>query len=121
MAKEYVERLEGAYRVAGSRVSLDSIVHRFREDLSPESIAESFPALTLEQVYGAITFYLANQLMVDQYLLEGEHLAVELQDTSRHRNSELIARLRRSRHESQTPGWCGPGCPDRPRPEASLS
>jgi len=104
MAKEYVEQLEGAYRVAGSRVSLDSIVYRFREGLSPESIAESFPALTLEQVYGAITFYLANQSMVDQYLLEGERLSVEMQEISRHRNSDLIGRLRRSRHESQIPG-----------------
>lgn len=53
-----MEQVEGAYRVAGSRVSLDSIVYCFREGLSPESIAESFPTLTLEQVYGAIAFYL---------------------------------------------------------------
>jgi uncharacterized protein (DUF433 family) len=72
MAKDYVE---GSYRVAGSRVSLDSIVHCFREGLSPESIAESFPTLTLEQVCGAIAFYLANQQMVDEYLREGERLS----------------------------------------------
>jgi len=99
-----VEHVEGAYRVAGSRVSLDSIVYCFREGLSPESIAESFPALTLEQVYGAIAFYLANQPMVDEYLREGEKLFHELQADSRRRNADLITRLQRARHESQIPG-----------------
>jgi uncharacterized protein (DUF433 family) len=104
MAQDYVEKVEGSYRVAGSRVSLDSIVYSFREGLSPEGIAESFPALTLEQVYGAITFYLGNQQMVDQYLREGEELSRELQAESRARNADLITRLQRARHESQIPG-----------------
>ena len=82
--------MEGAYRVAGSRVSLD------REGLSPESIAETFPALTLEQVYGAIAFYLANQQMVDDYLHEGEKLSSALQTESRERNADLITRLMRA-------------------------
>jgi uncharacterized protein (DUF433 family) len=104
VAKEYVANVEGVYRVAGRRVSLDSIVYGFREGLSPETIAENFPALTLEQVYGAIAFYLANQPAVDQYLREGEKLSEELQFESRHRNADLITRLQRARHESQIPG-----------------
>jgi predicted RNase H-like HicB family nuclease/uncharacterized protein (DUF433 family) len=104
VAKEYVENVEGTYRVAGSRVSLDSIVYGFREGLSPETIAENFPALTLEQVYGAIAFYLANQPVVDQYLREGETVSEELQLESRRRNADLITRLQRARHESQIPG-----------------
>jgi len=104
MAKEYVQSVEGAYRVAGTRVSLDSIVYCYREGLSPEGIAESFPALTLEQVYGAIAFYLANQKMVDEYLLDGENLSHELQAESRRQNADLITRLQRARHESQIPG-----------------
>lgn len=48
--KDYAEDVEGAYRVAGSRVSLDSIVYCFREGLSHESIVESFPTLTLEGI-----------------------------------------------------------------------
>ena len=104
MAKEYVEEVDGGYRVAGSRVSLDSIVYCFREGLSPESIAESFPTLTLEQVYGAIAYYLANQPIVDDYLREGEKLSHELQAQSRVRNADLITRLQRARRESQIPG-----------------
>jgi uncharacterized protein (DUF433 family) len=105
VAKEYVENVEGTYRVAGSRVSLDSIVYGFREGLSPETIAENFPAVTLEQVYGAIAFYyLANRPVVDRYMREGERLAEQLQLESRRRNADLITRLQRARHESQIPG-----------------
>ena len=104
MTKEYVEKIEGVYRVADTRVSLDAIVCRYREGLSAESIAESFPALTLEQVYGAIAFYLANQKMLDEYVRQGRELARELQSESRRRNADLITRLRRARHETQIPG-----------------
>jgi uncharacterized protein (DUF433 family) len=64
----YVEQREGVYRVSGTRVSLDSIVYGFIGGQSAESIAQSFPVLTLEQVYGAITFYLAHREEVDRYL-----------------------------------------------------
>ena len=104
MAKDYVEKVEGAYRVAGSRVSLDSIVNCFGEGLSPESILDSFPVLILEQVYGAIAFYLANQPMVDEYLREGEKLSHQLQAESRLRNAGLITRLQRACDESRIPG-----------------
>ena len=69
MAHEYVEQHDGGYWVAGSRISLDSVVYAFLEGLAPETIvAECFPVLTLEQVYGAITYYLAHRAEVDAYL-----------------------------------------------------
>jgi uncharacterized protein (DUF433 family) len=52
MAKDYIEERSGAYFIAGTRVSLDSVVHAFLRGESPEGIAESFPALTLEQSSG---------------------------------------------------------------------
>jgi hypothetical protein len=79
------------------------VAYRFREGLSAESIAECFPALTLEQVYGAIAYYLANQAAVNAYLAEGEDLSRQLHAESRNRNADLIARLQRARHESQIP------------------
>ena len=63
----------GFFRVAGTRVSLDSIVYAFLSGQSAESIAQSFPVLKLEQVYGAITFYLANRETIDRYLEAQEH------------------------------------------------
>lgn len=70
--KSYVEYRNEAYWVEGTRISLDSIVYAFRNGLSPESIVQSFPLLTLEQVYGAIAFYLANCAEIDGYLAAEE-------------------------------------------------
>ena len=53
-------------------MSLDSVVYAFRDGQSPESIQISFPALTLEQINGAIEFYLGRRKAIDDYLKEGE-------------------------------------------------
>ena len=72
---EYVEKRNGGFYLAGSRVSLDSVVISFQQGASPESILRSFPAIgSLEKVYGAVTFYLANKQLVEDYLLEQSQL-----------------------------------------------
>lgn len=68
MSEEYVARTESGYYVAKTRVSLDSIVYAFLEGQTAEAIAQAFPVLTLEQVYGAVTYYLAHREQVDEYL-----------------------------------------------------
>jgi uncharacterized protein (DUF433 family) len=68
MEKSYVAQIEGGYRIASSRVSLDSVVYDFLSGLSPESIVDNYDTLTLEQIYGAITYYLAHRAEVDAYL-----------------------------------------------------
>lgn len=72
VTKPYVEFKEQGYRVIGTRISLDSIVYAFRKGLTPESIAQAYPLLNLEKVYGAITFYLANRSDIDAYLISEE-------------------------------------------------
>ena len=80
MSKSYVikERVgeREAYRIGSSRVSLDSVVYSWQQGDSPETIVENFPTLTLEEVYGAIAFYLANQDLIDDYLHLGEEQAL---------------------------------------------
>ena len=68
MIDAYIEQRDGVYVVARTRVSLDSIVCAFLEGQSAEAIAQAFPVLSLEQVYGAITYYLAHREDVDDYL-----------------------------------------------------
>jgi uncharacterized protein (DUF433 family) len=99
MAKEYVELKEGAYRVGGTRVSLDSVVYEFQNGASPECIQKSYPALTLEQVYGAITYYLANHDAIDQYLIEGEKIFEELRRISRENHPEWYEKMEKARKE----------------------
>jgi uncharacterized protein (DUF433 family) len=69
VAKEYIEERLGGLYVAGTRVSLASVIFQFQQGASPETILQNFPALSsLEVVYGAIAYCLANQPTVDEYL-----------------------------------------------------
>ncbi len=68
MSDAYIEQRDGVYVVLGTRVSLDSIAYAFLSGQSAEAIAQAFPVLSLEQVYGAITYYLGHRDDVDRYL-----------------------------------------------------
>jgi len=99
---EYIEQRNSGFYVAGTRVSLDSIVYSFKAGDSPETIRQNFSSLTLEQVYGAIAFYLAHEQEVGANIREGE---AEIERSVPHLSEsrpELYARLERARHEIST-------------------
>ena len=98
MARDYVELRNGGYYVAGTRVSLDSVVIAFQDGLTPEAIQLQYPVLTLEEVYGAITYYLANQEAVDRYLAQQAQLWADLRRSSERSPSPVVTRLRAMRH-----------------------
>jgi uncharacterized protein (DUF433 family) len=93
MSKEYVEKRGEGYYVAGTRVSLDSMVYAFLRGEPAEAIQQSFPALKLEEVYGAITYYLANQKEIDRYLAAEEVEYARQVAEARQRDPELYERL----------------------------
>ncbi len=71
----YIDTRNGGYYLAGTRISLDSVVHEFQRGSSPESILRSFPLIgKLELVYGAITYYLAHKEKIDAHLLKQDKL-----------------------------------------------
>ncbi len=72
MSKEFVERRNESFYLIGSRVPLAHIVREFQRGESPEAIRSHYPALSLEQVYGAITFYLGRQEDVEGDVAERE-------------------------------------------------
>jgi uncharacterized protein (DUF433 family) len=88
---------EGGWRVADSRVSLDSVVYAFRDGRSAEEIAVEFPALTVQQVCAAIAFYLRNQREIDAHLSQQEAKWVELAEGSERQHDRLLNRLRNGR------------------------
>jgi len=65
MERQYVEWRDESFYLAGSRVPLAHIVRPFQDGGSPESIRWNYPSLTLEQVYGALTYYLAHKAEVE--------------------------------------------------------
>jgi uncharacterized protein (DUF433 family) len=103
MAKEYIELRNGNYYIAGTRISLDSIVHAFRRGESPETICQNFELLRLEDIYGAIAYYLANQAQIDAYLVHQCEKWAEGKRNSDPLPANLRERLIRAREEMNTP------------------
>src|SRR4051794_16146866 len=102
MAKEYVALRDGNYYLAGTRISLDSIVHAFRRGESPETICQNFELLHLEEVYGAIAYYLANQAEIDVYLIRQDEKWAEGKRNAEPLPANLRERLMCVREQMQT-------------------
>lgn len=60
----------------GSRVPIDRVVWEYRNGEDPETIQSHYPTLSLEQVNGAIAFYL-NQKDEVEHVMEERRLAEE--------------------------------------------
>ena len=97
MVKEYIEQRDGNYYVSGTRISLDSIVYAFRRGESPETICQNFELLRLEEVYGAIAYYLANQAGMDAYLVRQNQKWTEEKNNAEPLPASLRERLMRAR------------------------
>lgn len=58
----------GVFRVADTRVSLDSVIYAFEEGATPEEIVQQYPTLDLAAIYSVISYYLQNRAEVEEYL-----------------------------------------------------
>jgi uncharacterized protein (DUF433 family) len=81
---------DGTIRIRGSRVTLDSILHAFQQGATAEQIQDSFPSVTLGDIYGAIAYYLEHRARVDAYLRTQEQAAQEARQRQDER-PEVIA------------------------------
>jgi uncharacterized protein (DUF433 family) len=67
-----VERI----RIKGHRIAIQDVLEHFKAGVQPDQIQrEVYPALTLEEVYATITYYLHNQGAVDEYIRKAEAIA----------------------------------------------
>jgi uncharacterized protein (DUF433 family) len=93
--KQYVQVDEhGVWRVGNTRVMLDSVVAAFEQGHSPETIQQQFSDLSLEEVYGATTYYLAHHEEVQAYLQRQEALWKTLQAEAEAQSNSVVKRLR---------------------------
>lgn len=97
MSRQYVESRDDGHYIAGTRVSLDSVVYAFLRGESPDGIVESFPRLTLEQAYGAIAYYLAHQEAINSYLEQGRAEFARMREEPRRKHPALYAKLEAAR------------------------
>ena len=66
MAQNHVELRETGFYIVGSRIPIDRIVWEYRNGEDPETIQSHYPTLSVDQVNGAIIFYLNHKDEVDQ-------------------------------------------------------
>lgn len=93
--------VDGVTRIAGTRVTLDTVIDTFKTGASPEEIVQDFPVLQLDDVYAVLTYYLRHRPEVELYLQErrgrGEAIRREIEAHSPQMGlrDQLLARLGR--------------------------
>lgn len=91
---------DGAVRVGGTRVTLDTLVAAFQTGYSPEEIHEQYPAVGLADVYAVLTCYLRHTTEVDAYLDARDQASASVRAANEERFSPdgIRARLLARRH-----------------------
>jgi uncharacterized protein (DUF433 family) len=89
------EDADHVVRVAGTRVTLDTIVAAFQDGATPEEIAQQYPSLPLADVYAVVGYYLQHKEQVDEYLRERQQVAAETrrQNEAKYPPQDVRARL----------------------------
>lgn len=65
--------------IAGTGVSVRTVVGLYKLGLNPEEISREMPHLTLAQVYAALTYYHANREEIERDIVEEETAADEIE------------------------------------------
>lgn len=96
-------RQDGTIHVIGSRVTLDTVISRYKAGDSPEAIREGFPTLTLAQIHGVLQYYHEHRDDMEAYLRRREENAREVErerrsaDDPREDLREMLIRRRASK------------------------
>jgi len=94
----------GTIRIAGTRITLDTLIGAYKRGDTPQDIAEAFPTLGLAVIYSVIAYYLHHQTELDTYLMDREKEAEKLRQhfEGDPRNKELRAKLMSRRDARQS-------------------
>jgi uncharacterized protein (DUF433 family) len=90
-----VEDSDHVLRIAGTRVTLDSVVIAFDLGATPEEIVQRYPTLNLAGVYAVIAFVLQHRDTVNAYLADRDKRSAETKAEADERfpGKELRSRL----------------------------
>ena len=98
---------DGTIKIAGSRVSLDSVIYHYRLGATAEEIAERFPGLRLADIHSCIAYCLNHREEVDDYLVDRERSAAALRErissdpVQQQRVNEMRERIKARQAERQ--------------------
>lgn len=86
---------DGSIRIAGTRITIESVIQGFQDGATPEEICQDFPALSLAQVYDVLAFYLGHQADVDVYLREQAQASEAIRQELQSRHATFLSNLRK--------------------------
>ncbi|MCQ3932333.1 MAG: hypothetical protein DPW16_17930 [Chloroflexi bacterium] len=69
----------GKIRVGGTRVLLELVIHAFQSGETAEGIVDSYPTLSLADVYAVLAYYLTHRAEVDAYVQQADATAERIQ------------------------------------------
>lgn len=106
MLEEYFEfAAPDDIRLKGSRIGIESVLYEYVHRLqSPEAIQQTFPSLTLEQVYAAILYYLQNRLRLEAYLAGWLEFGRQAREAQQQNMPAAVIRLRALKAEISASG-----------------
>ena len=88
---------KGVMRVGKGGVPLESVLAAFEQGHAPESIRTQYPALTLEEIYGAIAYSLGHSDQVQEYLKRQDALWEHWRHKLQQDEPPVVKRLRAMR------------------------
>lgn len=96
------EDAHGVIRIAGTRVTLDSLIDLYDQGASAEEIALCYDVLDLHEVYSALGYYLAHRAELDAYRAQQRSLRLEARAAAEQRcpPADLRARLEKRRRNT---------------------
>jgi uncharacterized protein (DUF433 family) len=100
----------GTIQISGTRVTLDTVIARYHQGDSPETIHDSFDVLPVNDIYAVIAYYLGHRAELDAYLKrreeEGERIRQEIEanytpeQRARHERLRKLAEEKRRERDS---------------------
>lgn len=87
-------------RIKGHRIGIETVLYDYIfRARTPEEINQSYPSLTLEEVYATILYYLHNKEAVDKYIGDWLEWSHRMQEEQRRNPSPAVAKLMKLKAE----------------------
>jgi uncharacterized protein (DUF433 family) len=86
---------EDDIRLQGTRIGIETILYAYiHQKQSAEAIAQTFPQISLEQIYATILYYLQNRAKIEQYLTKWLNYCAEAERAQDENPPQIVLKLR---------------------------
>jgi uncharacterized protein (DUF433 family) len=88
-------------RIKGTRIGIETVLGYYLKGVNPETLAEWYPNLSLDQIFATLTYYFANRDKIDRYLAEADTWFDEQLRQQQKFPSPVVERLRELKRQQQ--------------------